>query len=835
MAPACIIPTAPAAARLARGALLLGVLLGGAGAPALQAAAAPPSGSPEAARAFAEVVRPFLEGHCTACHGEKKQKGDLRLDTLSGDFANISAAAHWMEVMERINSGDMPPKKEPRPKPEEISRVADQITAQLSDADAARQAAEGETISYRRLSREEYRNTIRDLLGVTADVADPTGLPEDPDWQGFERIGAVLTISPAHIEKYLAAADAALSEALALAPPPASSVRRMHAAEFRRISGEVERELLAQGTLGKARIDIVPNNGANGTPGEGNELPIAVAGDYQLRVRLSALRPAGGRAPRLLIYAAGIDRNLFEQDIEAPEDQPVTLQFRVHLPAGTHMLRVINAVPGPNPEGRQSRPLNSKPFFVLSERQPWQIKLSDDAFKPIWPTILLDWLECEGPLHPTWPPPAHRAIFFQGEGATKDDAYARALIARFATRAFRRPLQPAEVERLAGLFATQRAGGASFEVAVKSALLAVLCSKSFLYLVEGASGAPGGRLDDFELASRLSYFLWSTMPDERLEALAAAGTLHQAEVLRAEVRRMLGDERAHAFMDSFPRQWLQLRRVGMFAPDRKLYPDYDDYLEKSMVGETTSFFREVMQHNLSLREFLNSDWTMLNERLAGHYGIPGVVGEEMRRVALRPQDHRGGLLTQAAILSLTSDGTRHRPVHRGKWILESIIGKPPPPPPANVPPIATPVANQPKTTLRAKLEAHREDPGCAACHRKIDPLGLAFDNYDAIGHWRTEETVRDGTGANPAINASGELPDGRAFADAAGLKQLLVADLERFSTAFCEKLATYALRRGMTFTDRTLLSALAAKSRTQDYQLASLVEGLVLSELFQKR
>jgi hypothetical protein len=803
------------------------------GAPRLEAAAS--AGSPEAAREFAAVVRPFLEAHCTACHGEKKQKGDLRLDTLAGDFANASVAGHWMEVMERINSGDMPPKKEPRPPPEEISTVSDQITAQLSEADAAHQAAEGETISYRRLSREEYRNTIRDLLGVTYDAADPTGLPEDPDWQGFERIGAVLTISPAHIEKYLAAAEASLNEAVATAAQPTSALRRMRAAEFRRINGEVEKELIAQGTIDKARIDIVPNNGANGTPGEGNELIIPVAGDYQLRARLSALRPAGGRSPRLLIYAAGIDRILFEQDVEAPEDQPVTLQFRAHLPAGTHMLRVINAVPGPNPEGRQSRPLGSKPFFVLSERQPWQIKLSDDAFKPIWPTILLDWLECEGPLYSSWPPPAHQQILFGGEGATKDGAYAREVIARFAARAYRRDVQTAEVERLARLFDAQRAAGASFEAAIKGALTAVLCSKSFIYLIEGAAGAPSGRLDDFELAARLSYFLWSTMPDERLERLAHAGTLHQPETLRAEARRMVADPRAHAFMDSFPRQWLQLRRVGMFAPDRKLYPDYDDYLEKSMVNETTAFFREVMEHGLGLREFLDSDWTMLNERLAEHYGIAGVAGEAMRRVALKPEDHRGGLLTQAAILSLTSDGTRHRPVHRGKWILESIIGKPPPPPPANVPPIKTSAANQPKTSLRAKLEAHREDPGCASCHRKIDPLGLAFDNYDAVGHWRTEESVRDGTGANPAIDASGELVDGRTFADAAGLKKLLAADIDRFAAAFCEKLATYALRRGMTFSDRKLLSGLAAQSRSQDYQLAALVEGLVLSDLFQKR
>jgi mono/diheme cytochrome c family protein len=827
-----------ASRRRARLAALLPLAAALAGAPAQLAAAQGAAATPESSREFDAVVRPFLEAHCTACHGEKKQKGDLRLDTLSRDFLNPAAAGHWMEVMERIDSGDMPPKKEARPAPGDIARVAEQITLQLTEAETHRQAAEGETVSFRRLSRDEYRNTIRDLLGVACDVADPAGLPEDPDWQGFERIGAVLTISPAHIEKYLAAADAALSEALALGPQPASTTVRMRAVDFHRISGEVAKLLEAQGTIDRARIDIVPNNGANGTPGEGNELKIATAGEYRFRVRLSALRPPGGRAPRLLVYAAGIDRTLFEQDVEAPEDQPTTLEFRAHLPAGVHQMRVINAVPGPNPEGRQSRPLNSKPFFSLQARQPWQIKLTDDAFKPIWPTILLDWLEYEGPLQASWPPPAHQAIFAGDAGsgdAAGDAAHAREVLVRFLGRAFRRPARPDEVERLMTLVERERRLGGGFAASLKPALLAALCSTSFLYLVEGSAGAPSPRLGDWELASRLSYFLWSSMPDERLLDLARQGTLRQPGTLRAEARRMLADARARAFMDAFPRQWLQLRRVGMFAPDRKLYPEYDDYLEKSMVGETTAFFREVLQRDLGLREFLDSDWTMLNERLALHYGIAGVDGQEFRRVALKPEDHRGGLLTQAAILSLTSDGTRHRPVHRGKWILESIIGKPPPPPPANVPPIRTSAPGQPKATLRAKLEAHREDPNCAACHRKIDPLGLAFDNYDAIGHWRTTEAVRDGAGADPMLDPSGELPDGRAFADAAGLKRLLAADLDRFALAFCDKLATYALRRGMTFADRAELAAIATGAKAQDYHLASLIEQLVASPLFQKR
>ena len=787
----------------------------------------------ESARDFERVVKPFLTTYCTSCHGEKKQKGDLRIDTLAHDFANAATAGHWAEMMDRINSGDMPPKKDPktpRPKATDSAQVAEWITARLTEGEAARQASEGEKISFRRLSRDEYRNTIRDLFGATYDASDPTGLPEDPDWQGFERIGSVLTVSPAHIEKYFAAAESVLNECLAVGPQAKIETVRWTPRNHR-VRGDVADVLVAKGLLEKTRIDIVPNNGSL----DAEDLKIDTAGDYVVRMQLSALRPADGRSPRLRIYAADLGRLLFEQDVEAPEDKPITIEFRTHLPVGTHLIRVCNAVPGPNPEDRPSRPLNSKPFFTMKSRQPWQIKMTDDANKPLVPSLLLDWMSWEGPVQASWPPPAHQRIFFAGDTGTKDAAYAREILIRFLARAWRRPAQPAELDRLLRLVEQEQKLGSSFEASVKTALFSALCSKNFLYLIEGSASAPAGKLNDWELASRLSYYLWSTMPDERLMDLARQGKLHQSATLRDEVRRMLADPKAQAFADAFPRQWLHLRQVGMFAPDRKLYPDYDDYLETSMVGETTTFFREVLQKNLGLREFIDSDWTMLNERLAGHYGISGVRGETLQRIALKLEDHRGGLLTQASILSQTSDGTRHRPVHRGKWVLESIIGKPPPPPPANVPPIATNAANQPKASLRAKLEAHRNDDNCAACHRKIDPLGLAFENYDAIGHWRTEEAVRDGSGANPMIDPSGELPDGRAFSDAAGLKKLMVADLDRFAAAFAEKMATYALRRGMTFADRALLTDLVARSKGQDYRLATLVESLVTSDLFQKR
>jgi mono/diheme cytochrome c family protein len=778
-----------------------------------------------------QVARPFFAQHCVGCHGEKTPKGDLRLDSLAINFDSPKVMGHWEEIMNRINSGDMPPEDQPRPQPGDVARVAEWIAGKLREADAARQSSTGERVAFRKLSREEFANTLRDLLGVTFDVADPTGLPEDPDWQGFQRIGSVLTLSPTHIEKYLAAADTVLNEALSLGPPPKREVVVWTPWDLRGWKG-FEKEYEARGVADKVRVDLVPNNGALDT----KTFKIQTAGDYLVRVKLSGLRPAGGRAPRLRLYAGDISRVLLEQDIEAPEDQPVTIEARVHLPSGDHPILIVNAVPGPNPEARRSRASGTPNAFTdLRSRVPWQMKFTDDDGRPILPFLLLDSITWEGPLVESWPRAAHQRIFFGGAEATQDLAYARQILERFAERAWRRPAQSEEVDRLVKLFERSRSLGDAFEPSIKTALLAILCSKSFLYLEEGQPAAPRAQLTDWEVASRLSYFLWSTMPDERLFDLARAGKLHDAETLRAEARRMLADAKAAEFAETFPYQWLQLRKVGMFAPDKVLYPEYDECLEKSMIAETTGYFREVLTTNAGLGEFLDSDWTLLNERLASHYGVGGVAGEAMRRVSLAADDHRGGLLTQGAVLSLTSDGARRRPVHRGVWLLESILGKAPPPPPANVPALTTPVSNARKTTVREKLELHRSDANCAACHRKIDPLGFAFDNYDAIGRWRSVEVVREGTGDDPRLDASGELPDGRKFADAAGLKRLLLDDVDKFAAAFTEKLATYALRRGMTFSDRVELNRIVANSKADGYRLASLIEALAASELFRSR
>jgi len=379
------------------------------------------------------------------------------------------------------------------------------------------------------------------------------------------------------------------------------------------------------------------------------------------------------------------------------------------------------------------------------------------------------------------------------------------------------------------------AAGESFESAYRTALVGLLTSKSFYHLEEGTPGQNRPQIHDWELASRLSYFLWSSLPDEPMFALGAEGRLHEPAVLQAQLDRLLADPKITRFTNSFPRQWLQLHRVGQFPADPELYPDYDKWLEESLVLESVHYFDTVFRENLPLREFLDSNWTMLNPRLALHYGLPAVSEPRFQKVLLRPEDHRGGVLTHGSVLCLTSDGTRHRPVHRGVWVSEAIFARTPPPPPPNVEPLAPTPGNQPKATIRQQLEAHATQAVCASCHAKIDPLGLAFDNYDAIGRWRTTEKVVGGLGADPPIQAQGVFADGRAYDSPEQFKQLLAEDIDRIAEAFIEHLCTYALRRVLTIDDQPHIRAIAAASRKDNYRLRAVLQHLVTSPLFQLR
>jgi hypothetical protein len=412
---------------------------------------------------------------------------------------------------------------------------------------------------------------------------------------------------------------------------------------------------------------------------------------------------------------------------------------------------------------------------------------------------------------------------------------ARAGLEAMAKRAFRRPLKEGELQTYMKIVEGEIAAGAKFVDATKSAMTAILCSKSFLFMAEGDQSAERNTLNDWELASRLSYLVLSNMPEDELLKVAQEGKLHNKDELQKQLARLLADSRSERFTKSFPTQWLRLRKVGMFAPDKKIYPNYDRHLEKSIIEEPLAFFSQVLKQRLTLREFIDSDWTMVNPRLAEFYGLPSVSTDEFQRVSLKPENQRGGLLTQASVLSLTSDGTRHRPVHRGVWLSEVVLGKTPPPPPANVPAIEPPTPQSPKATLRQKIEAHRKDANCAACHAKIDPLGLAWDNYDAIGQWRTQEKVAAGVGTDPLVNPAGAMPDGRAFKDAQEFKQRLLEDRDKLARAFIDHLCTYALRRALAFDDQDDLNAIQAEAKKSNYRIQDIVRAVATSELMKKR
>ncbi len=633
------------------------------------------------------------------------------------------------------------------------------------------------------------------------------------------------------MEKYLKAAEEIIDQAFPDKEPRTLNVHR-DALEIDWHNREKRKELDELGITDQIRTLIWPGHRLGYLRPHGSHGH--AAGVYRARLQVSGLAPEGSRPPHLTLWSKALDRMIFEADVLTPEDEPAILEFETYLPAGKIDISINNEVPGPSNSGRSGRP-GGFVFTSLDDpksRAPWQRKMTDDQGNPLYPFLIFDWIEWEGPV--VKPEDlAKREGLFPELGATKSEA--EACMTRFASQAWRRPATQPEIARYMGIFQSQWEAGIDYRTAYKASLIGILASKNFTYLVEGSPNEKRNSLTNFELASRLSYFLWSSMPDEELLELAHAGTLREPETLHGQFARMIADPKHERFTDSFPHQWLQLKKVGMFPPDEKLYPDYDTWLEQSMILETKAYFAEVLRENLPIREFLDSKWTMLNPRLAYHYELPIPSNAGFQRVSLKPDTQRGGILTHGSVLSLTSDGTRHRPVHRGIWISEVMLGKTPPPPPPNVDAIEPNPVDEPKATIRQKLAAHIADPSCASCHAKIDPLGLAFDNYDAIGRWRTEEVVQHGTGAHPPVDASGQLPDGRTFDGAAEFKRLLASNEDAFAAAFTEKLANYALRRAMTVDDREHLEAIVAASRKSDHRLKDLLEAFVTSSLFQKR
>ncbi|MEO6080437.1 MAG: DUF1592 domain-containing protein [Steroidobacteraceae bacterium] len=722
-----------------------------------------------ASSSFDSVVKPLVSQYCLDCHNSSDSSGDIDLEWLQkrGQL-ELQDRATWERIVEKLRAGEMPPADEPRPTREQVTTLAGWIDQQIVSLDRDAKPNPG-NVTARRLNRYEYDNTIRDLLHVQLRAANE--FPPDPFGYGFDNIGDVLSLSPVLTEKYLKAAER-ISEAAIPSVKPVPSVAVRYEAEALR---QIDRQQLQ--TL-------------HDFPADGN---------YTLRVAWeNAISDKS--AMTVVWYLDG-------KQVASTPYMWTTLADRgvdtkgVRIPQGTHKLEVDIQTPPPKQGARGS----SKPSIVRIQIDgPFeQAKREEMA--------------------------GYKRIFFKGPPTAKNQAgYAREILTTLARRAYRRPVTEGDVKPLLNLANLVRSRGGSFEDGIRVALQAILVSPKFLFRVERdpPAGVEAQRINDLELASRLSYFLWSSMPDDELLMLAEQGKLREPASLRSQVRRMTIDPKAHALTESFAGQWLQTRDLESLTPDAKLFPDFDARLRDAMRTETEMFFQSIVSEDRSVLDLIDGRYTFVNEPLAKLYGIADVRGREFRRVELDGAQ-RSGILTHASVLTVTSYPTRTSPVIRGKWVLETILNSPPPPPPANIPSLDETRVGV-SASVRQQLEQHRSNPVCAGCHSRMDPLGFGLENYDAIGRWRTTE------GAVP-LDSSGVLPDGRQFAGATEMKTLLKADAPRFVRALSDKVLTYALGRGLEFYDRPAIEEIANRVEQNDYRFSELITATIESLPFQQR
>ena len=838
--------------------LLLASLLAGVGAPltAWAVGTPAPAAAPAGPGGFAHTVQPFLKQHCAACHTGAKAAAGLDVERFRTVASLTEHREAWEKVLEKIQTGEMPPKGSPKPSDTDLKAVTGWIQGQLQVADRAAPTDPGR-VTARRLNRAEYNNTIRDLLGVDLKPADE--FPQDDSGYGFDNIGDVLSLSPVLMERYLTAAERVTRAALFGTPT-------------------------LKPTMVQFRTPKRKSHGLKKAPSEydstGLTLPSAMHatfacpadGEYQLRIATGGERPYGSEVLRVAVWLDGkqVQDLLLNPDgqgaffVDRQDLNGKAVECRLKLTPGEHwiaasILRAYDGLPpsygGANPSSRPTKPPN--PFEARfrmppPDATPEQLErfkrfveqAKERASRPaeVLPidNFSVNNIEVRGPYNQAkGPSPASLRTIYTcghlhgGHTATCADR----IIGDFTRRAFRRAVTPAEVAPYLRLYQMARKEGDSFDEGICVALQGVLVSPRFLFRLEQdppaaphvvtASTAPAvvsHPVNQYELASRLSYFLWSSTPDDELLRVAAAGKLRQPAVLTAQVRRMLRDPKAASLVENFAGQWLELRKLEAVKPDRDRFPDFDTYLKRSIRQETELFFQNVMREDRSVLDFLDGKYTFVNERLAEFYGLPGVKGPEFRKVDLTGTP-RGGVLTQASVLTVSSYATRTSPVLRGKWILANLLNSPPPPPPPGVPNLDEAKVGQ-SASLRQQLEAHRTNPTCASCHGRMDPLGFALENFDAVGAWRTQDGAFK-------VDSAGSLPDGRTFDGPEALTRVLKSDRQAFTRCLTQKLLTYALGRGLERYDTPTVNKIVDEVAARDYKWSALVLGIVQSQPFQ--
>ena len=785
----------------------------GAGAAAGQPA---PGGSASAGRAL-------LDRYCVTCHNQRLRVADLTLDTV--DVDDVGAAPEiWEKVVRKLRAGAMPPA--PRPRPDAAAYAA--FTARLEtalDRAAARNPDPGRTDTFHRLNRGEYRNVVRDLLALDVDVAEL--LPADDGSYGFDNVAGVLGISPTLLERYLAAARK-ISRLAVGRPAPSAT-----AETFRLVTDltqDVRVDGLPFGTRGGARfaftfpedavyaIRVQLARDASGTlkPFDTpHRLEVSLDGE-PLRTFTVGEPPPPGAARSSPAYREYLARQRAADDgweVRAPvRAGPHTVQVTFHQKTSAYAETL------------------REPFL----RPYTSITGGDTRYQPYVGSVTVAGPFEAGGARPAESTPSRDRIFVcrpASRAAADEAACAREIFAVLARRAYRRPVVERDLAVLLDFYEQGRAEG-GFEAGVELGLRRLLASPEFLFRIERdpAGAAPGApyRISDLGLASRLSFFLWSSIPDDELLDLAAAGALRRPEVLEAQTRRMLADPRAEALVENFAGQWLYLRNVRALTPDEDRYPDFGEALRRAFRRETELFFASVLREDRGVLDFLTADYTFVNERLARHYGMPNVYGSHFRRVPL-PDASRRGLLGHGSILAATAYPTRTSPVLRGKWVLENLLGAPPPLPPPDVPSLEETTGDGAALSMREAMERHRANPVCASCHRMMDPPGFALEQFDAVGRYRTRNE------AGAPIDASGVLPDGAAFEGAAGLREALLRRPGLFVTTLTEKLLVYALGRGVEHHDAPAVRAIVRAAAADGHRFSALVLGIVESAPFQMR
>jgi len=824
----------------------------------LCAAAAGEVGALEAAE-LPKHVSVFFRSHCIDCHGPDAQEGKLRLDQLPPDFSGATAAVKWVEVMDRLNLGEMPPPDEPRPDVDEVRSVASWIAGELRRAERESLSTGGRVL-LRRMNRAEYVNTIGDLLQLEfLPSEDPTEiLPPDGTTEGFDKVSAALMLDPSLLDNYFTVAQRVADKAIVDGPPPfETTTMRL---DFGRDSDEKTIKRFAQ------EITTIVRENDIGMMGEKLHMrfdlrypdtnqTIPVEGKYRIRIRASA-DPGESDGPLKLRIAQQhpVESQSFTHEftVDAPPDNPKVYEtiairdpksnhWRIEFPGG-------RGLGSGNPvywytftESRDAgRKGDLRTVLRLQARKKLEGGHDGTSPDPVWadpsklPKVYIDWIEVEGPLYEQWPPKSHQLVMFKDEAGAEDINYAREIFQRFLPRAFRRPVEDGEAEPFVKLVEGELDRGTSFNDAIRFGLSAVLTSPAFLYIYEPSAKADGDArtISDYELASRLSYFLWSSMPDKELLGLAEAGKLSDPHVLESQVDRMLADQKSEALVQEFGGQWLRTHEFQKFTPDERLYPDYTPQIGEAMVAETLAFFREVLQEDRPVYNFIDSDWTMLNETLAEFYGINGVAGEAMRPVKLPAESHRGGLLGMAGVAMWGSDGNRTKPVSRAVYVREVLFNDPPNPPPPNAGEIEPNIEGE-NLTVRERLIQHQKIASCAACHRGLDPYGIALENFNVIGNWRERQDGEDFRGGNtPLIDVSGKLPNGETFETFDEYKARLLAQRDRLTRGLAEKMIVFALGRPVEPSDRRLIDDLTERMARNNYTLRSLIKGLVLSKEF---